>query len=79
MNLEYSRQIFERFSNIKFHENTILAILRKPLKITAVWDTAPCKLADVYGVMWRVWGRAEVCTGFWLGNLRKETIGETQM
>ena len=21
--------------------------------------------------MWRVWGRGEVCTGFWLGNLRE--------
>jgi len=21
--------------------------------------------------MWRVWGRAEVCTGFWWGNLRE--------
>ena len=21
--------------------------------------------------MWRVWGRGEVCTGFWWGNLRK--------
>ena len=28
--------------------------------------------------MWRVWVRGEVCTGFWLGNLRKESIGETQ-
>jgi len=22
--------------------------------------------------MWRVWGRGEVCTGFWLANLRKK-------
>ena len=21
--------------------------------------------------MWRVWGRGEVCTGFWLGNMRE--------
>ena len=21
--------------------------------------------------MWRVWGRGEVCTGFWWGNLRE--------
>ena len=21
--------------------------------------------------MWRVWGKAEVCTGFWWGNLRE--------
>ena len=21
--------------------------------------------------MWRVWGRVEVCTGFWWGNLRE--------
>jgi len=21
--------------------------------------------------MWRLWGRGEVCTGFWLGNLRE--------
>ena len=21
--------------------------------------------------MWRVWGRGEVCSGFWWGNLRK--------
>ena len=21
--------------------------------------------------MWRVWGRGELCTGFWLGNLRE--------
>jgi hypothetical protein len=21
--------------------------------------------------MWRVWGRGEVCTGFWCGNLRE--------
>ena len=21
--------------------------------------------------MWRVWGRGEVCTGFWLGNRRE--------
>jgi hypothetical protein len=21
--------------------------------------------------MWRVWGREEVCTGFWWGNLRE--------
>ena len=21
--------------------------------------------------MWSVWGRGEVCTGFWWGNLRK--------
>ena len=21
--------------------------------------------------MWRVWGREEVCTGFWWGNLRQ--------
>jgi hypothetical protein len=21
--------------------------------------------------MWRVWGKGEVCTGFWLGNLRE--------
>jgi hypothetical protein len=21
--------------------------------------------------MWRVWGRAEACTGFWWGNLRE--------
>ena len=23
------------------------------------------------GGMWRVWGRGEVCTGFWWGNLRE--------
>jgi len=22
--------------------------------------------------MWRVWGRGEVCTGFWWGNLREK-------
>ena len=22
--------------------------------------------------MWRVWGREEVCTGFWWGNLRED-------
>jgi len=22
-------------------------------------------------LMWRVWGKGEVCTGFWLGNLRE--------
>ena len=21
--------------------------------------------------MWRVWGRGEMCSGFWLGNLRE--------
>jgi hypothetical protein len=21
--------------------------------------------------MWRIWGRGEVCTGFWWGNLRE--------
>jgi hypothetical protein len=49
MNLEYSRQIIKRFSNIKFHENTIFEILRTPLKITALWDMTPSKLAGVYG------------------------------
>ena len=27
-------------------------------------------LSDGWG-MWRVWGRGEVCTGFWWGNLRE--------
>ena len=29
-------------------------------------------------VNWRVWGKGEVCTGFWLGNLRERAMGETQ-
>ena len=28
--------------------------------------------------MWRVWGRGELCTGLWWGNLRERAIGETQ-
>ena len=48
MNLEYSRQIFERFSNINFHENPLFVILRRPLKITTLWDMTTRKLADAY-------------------------------
>ena len=25
--------------------------------------------------MWRVWGKGEVCTEFWLGNLRERDLG----
>ena len=30
------------------------------------------------GGMWRVWGRGEVCTGFWSGNLRESDQWGTQ-
>ena len=53
---------------------------RKPINFSATWMDVVLRMYkilviyDYYSTergMWRVWGRGEVCTGFWWGNLRE--------